>query len=68
MESTQEFFDAQPLSPWIEDVNLLTASEARAEARFHAFLVSLNRPVPSPLALALVAVLAIPPVSRGIGK
>ena len=68
MENTQEFYDAQDLSPWIDSVNLLTCAEARAERQYHLFLVSLNRPKPSAMAIALARVLAIPSVNARIGK
>ena len=68
MEFTPEFYDAQPLSPWVDDVNKLTSAEARIERAYHNFLVGLSQPAPSALMLAFVAVLAIPPVNARIGK
>ena len=56
------------LSSWIEPVNELSPAEARVQAMFHEILVRINAPTPSPLALALAAVLAIPdgaPPGRG---
>ena len=65
MYSNPRFRAAQVVSDWIDPENLLTGAEARAERQFHHFLESLCRPKPSPLAVALACVLAIPPASRG---
>ena len=67
MYPTPRFRGAQ-VADWIEPEHLLTPAEVRAERQFNNFLTGLFRPQPSPLALALVAVLAIPPANRGIGK
>ena len=70
MEFTPEFHPAQaPLPDWVTDENRLSPAEAAAEAFIHHILVGLNRPAPSPLLAALVAVLNIPPgVSAGGAK
>ena len=57
MENTCEFYDAQPLNPWVDDCNRLTDAEVRTERAYHNFLVDLSRPAPS----------ALPP-SGGPGK
>ena len=70
MYFTKKNLDAQALNKWVAPENRLTPDEIIVERSYHRFLVSLDRPKPSPLALALVAVLAIPvvPANRGPGK
>ena len=59
---------AQALNKWVAPENRLTPDEIIIERSYHRLLVSLNRPKPSPMALALVSVLALAPVSKGPGK
>ena len=71
MYFTKKNLDAQALNKWVAPENRLTPDEIIIERSYHRFLVSLNRPKPSPMALALVAVLAAnasPCASRGPGK
>ena len=51
------------LSPWVSDEHRLTPAEIAGEALTCRILEAINRPEVSPLVLALVAVLAIPPAS-----
>ena len=58
MSNTKKILAAQVLAPWVSQENHLSPTEAAGEAMTHEILVAINRPAPSPLALALVSVLA----------
>ena len=51
MYFTKKNLDAQALNKWVAPENRLTPDEIIVERSFHRFLVSLNRPKPSPMAL-----------------
>ena len=71
MYVTKKNLDAQALDKWVAPENRLTPDEIIIEGSYHRFLESLNRPKPSPMALALVAVLvanASPCAHGRIGK
>ena len=55
----EKILDAQALDRWIDPEHRLSDAEVRTEAVIHESLVNVNRPEPSPLAVALAAVLAI---------
>ena len=64
----EKILDAQALDRWIDPEHRLSDAEVRTEAVIHQILVSINKPKPSELMCAFVAVLAIPDAApHGLG-